>query len=220
MMDATQYKSYASDLLATTNTTIKDFSKLSRTLDNNKEELFGSARKLEGFIGTLATNDKTVRRFNDSLANALPGFKKVKSGWEYGGSIRYGVSPKASLDLEVNSMNPKSTTPNSSGDIHAKTPGIAIPLSLYYNLGNSGKSDFDFFFAEAHQVGSAGWTTLADAKGHTSTDPGSSCPFWLTLALESCICVPFLSRTIPQIRRTGARGKKPPKQEIPRIPIA
>ncbi|GAA4739057.1 MCE family protein [Nocardioides endophyticus] len=51
------------------NTTIKDFSKLSNTLDNNKEELFGSARKLEGFIGTLATNDKTVRRFNDSLSN-------------------------------------------------------------------------------------------------------------------------------------------------------
>jgi phospholipid/cholesterol/gamma-HCH transport system substrate-binding protein len=51
------------------NTTIKDFSRLSATLDDNKEELFGSARKLEGFIGTLATNDKTVRRFNDSLAN-------------------------------------------------------------------------------------------------------------------------------------------------------
>lgn len=50
------------------NTTIKDFSKLSATLDNNKEELFGSARKLEGFIGTLAANDATVRRFNDSLA--------------------------------------------------------------------------------------------------------------------------------------------------------
>jgi phospholipid/cholesterol/gamma-HCH transport system substrate-binding protein len=50
------------------NTTIKDFSKLSATLDNNKEELFGSARKLEGFIGTLATNDKTVRKFNDSLS--------------------------------------------------------------------------------------------------------------------------------------------------------
>jgi phospholipid/cholesterol/gamma-HCH transport system substrate-binding protein len=48
--------------------TIKDFSKLSQTLDNNKEELFGSAEALEGFIGTLATNDKTVRRFNKSLA--------------------------------------------------------------------------------------------------------------------------------------------------------
>jgi phospholipid/cholesterol/gamma-HCH transport system substrate-binding protein len=54
---------------AKVNTTIKDFSKLSATLDDNKEELFGSARKLEGFIGTLATNDKTVRRFNDSLAD-------------------------------------------------------------------------------------------------------------------------------------------------------
>jgi phospholipid/cholesterol/gamma-HCH transport system substrate-binding protein len=53
---------------ATVNQTIKNFSKLSATLDNNKDELFGSARKLEGFIGTLATNDKTVRRFNDSLA--------------------------------------------------------------------------------------------------------------------------------------------------------
>jgi len=51
------------------NTTIKDFSRLSKTLDDNKEELFGSARKLEGFIGTLATNDKTVRRFNDSLSH-------------------------------------------------------------------------------------------------------------------------------------------------------
>ena len=53
---------------ATFNQTIKDFSRLSATLDNNKEELFGSARKLEGFIGTLATNDETVRQFNDSLA--------------------------------------------------------------------------------------------------------------------------------------------------------
>jgi phospholipid/cholesterol/gamma-HCH transport system substrate-binding protein len=49
--------------------TIEDFGRLSTTLDDNKEELFGSARKLEGFIGTLAENDKTVRRFNDSLAD-------------------------------------------------------------------------------------------------------------------------------------------------------
>ena len=34
--------------------TIQDFSKLSETLDDNKEELFGSARELEGFISTLA----------------------------------------------------------------------------------------------------------------------------------------------------------------------
>jgi phospholipid/cholesterol/gamma-HCH transport system substrate-binding protein len=49
--------------------TIENFGDLSATLDDNKEELFGSARELEGFIGTLAQNDKTVRRFNDSLAD-------------------------------------------------------------------------------------------------------------------------------------------------------
>ncbi|HET8987328.1 MAG TPA: MCE family protein [Humibacillus sp.] len=48
--------------------TIEDFSQLSQTLDDNKEELFGSAAKLEGFIGTLARNDSTVRQFNQSLA--------------------------------------------------------------------------------------------------------------------------------------------------------
>jgi phospholipid/cholesterol/gamma-HCH transport system substrate-binding protein len=53
---------------ATFHQTIQDFSKLSQTLDDNKDELFGSARELEGFIGTLARNDKTVRSFNTSLA--------------------------------------------------------------------------------------------------------------------------------------------------------
>jgi phospholipid/cholesterol/gamma-HCH transport system substrate-binding protein len=69
-----------SDLLSTTaqnfggegaqfHQTIQDFSTLSQTLDDNKEALFGSARELEGFISTLATNDKTVRQFNQSLSN-------------------------------------------------------------------------------------------------------------------------------------------------------
>ena len=49
--------------------TIQDFSTLSKTLDDNKEALFGSARELEGFINTLATNDKTVRQFNQSLSD-------------------------------------------------------------------------------------------------------------------------------------------------------
>jgi phospholipid/cholesterol/gamma-HCH transport system substrate-binding protein len=49
--------------------TIQDFSELTGTLDDNKEELFGSAAALEGLIGTLARNDKTVRRFNRSMAS-------------------------------------------------------------------------------------------------------------------------------------------------------
>jgi virulence factor Mce-like protein len=47
--------------------TIEDFGDLSATLENNKEELFGSAEQLQAFIETLADNDTTVRRFNRSL---------------------------------------------------------------------------------------------------------------------------------------------------------
>ena len=49
--------------------TIEDFGKLSAPLDDNKEELCGSARELQGFISALAENDTTVRRFNDSLSD-------------------------------------------------------------------------------------------------------------------------------------------------------
>ena len=78
--DGANKKGALTDLLETTaenfggqgakfHQTIKNFSKLSATLDDNKEELFGSARELEGFISTLANNDKTVRQFNQSLAD-------------------------------------------------------------------------------------------------------------------------------------------------------
>ena len=49
--------------------TIEDFSRLSATLSDNKEELFGSVEALGGFRETLADNDQTVRQFNQSLAD-------------------------------------------------------------------------------------------------------------------------------------------------------
>lgn len=48
--------------------TIEDFSRLSGTLADNKDQLFGSVRELEGFVHTLAHHDRTVREFNASLA--------------------------------------------------------------------------------------------------------------------------------------------------------
>lgn len=50
-------------------TAIKNFGKLSATLDDNRDALFDSQAKLESFVSTLAKNDGTVRRFNDSLAS-------------------------------------------------------------------------------------------------------------------------------------------------------
>lgn len=51
------------------NQTIHDLGEFTGTLDNNREELFGAAARLEGFISTLAENDQTVRRFNESMAS-------------------------------------------------------------------------------------------------------------------------------------------------------
>lgn len=50
------------------NETIHNFGKLSTTLSNNKEELFGSLREVEEFVSLLKTNDAAVRSFNDSTA--------------------------------------------------------------------------------------------------------------------------------------------------------
>ena len=50
------------------NRTLKNFGRLTKTLADNKDELFGSLSQVEKFTSTLAKNDDTVRRFNDSLA--------------------------------------------------------------------------------------------------------------------------------------------------------
>ncbi len=50
------------------NKTLKNFSALTKTLADNKDEFFGTLAQVEKFTSTLAKNDGTVRKFNDSLA--------------------------------------------------------------------------------------------------------------------------------------------------------
>ena len=50
------------------NETLSNFAKLSTTLSNNKEELFGSVREIEQFVQLLRRNDSSVRSFFDSTA--------------------------------------------------------------------------------------------------------------------------------------------------------
>ena len=51
------------------NKTLKNVGELTQTLSDNKDELFGSLAQVQDFTSTLARNDQTVRRFNDSLAS-------------------------------------------------------------------------------------------------------------------------------------------------------
>jgi virulence factor Mce-like protein len=50
------------------NKTLKNFSALTKTLADNKDEFFGTLAQVENFTKTLRENDDTVRKFNDSLA--------------------------------------------------------------------------------------------------------------------------------------------------------
>jgi phospholipid/cholesterol/gamma-HCH transport system substrate-binding protein len=52
------------------NETVRNLSRFTTTLDNNKEALFSTATEIERFVKALADNDQTVRDFNDSLASA------------------------------------------------------------------------------------------------------------------------------------------------------
>jgi phospholipid/cholesterol/gamma-HCH transport system substrate-binding protein len=52
------------------NRTLKNLGRFTGTLENNKEELFGTAREMQRFVHALAVNDRTVRDFNDSLTGA------------------------------------------------------------------------------------------------------------------------------------------------------
>jgi virulence factor Mce-like protein len=50
------------------NQTLKNLGAFSKTLSDNKEELFGTLSQVEDFTSTLKKNDQTVRSFNDSLS--------------------------------------------------------------------------------------------------------------------------------------------------------
>jgi virulence factor Mce-like protein len=50
------------------NLTIRNFGKLSTTLSNNRDELFGSLQEVRDFVQLLNANDTAVRSFNDSTA--------------------------------------------------------------------------------------------------------------------------------------------------------
>ena len=64
------------------------------------------------------------------------------------------------------------------------TRTIAVPAGggeLSFWVTRDTEPGWDFFFVEAHPVGSDDWTTLPDENGHTSQSTGNVCPFWLGL---------------------------------------
>ena len=69
------------------------------------------------------------------------------------------------------------------------TRTIAVPAGgqLSFWVRRDTEPGWDFVFVEARRPGSDAWTTLPDGNGHTSSDTGFACPYWLDLH-------PFLAR--------------------------
>ena len=132
--------------------------------------------------GNFGTGIYSNGDINDILEEG--GQDKINSGWEYGGSLRYQMSPRLALDLEANFMKPAVTIEGSGTDpdTDVSTPGMAVPLSLYYQLSQNETTAFNIF-------GGAGIVTGAklklEADGGEEEEADAASSFYGQAGLEA-----------------------------------
>jgi hypothetical protein len=149
--------------------------------------------------GNFGVGTYSNSAFNDSLD--VIGLKNVKDGFEYGGSIRYGVSPKVALDYEVNLLNGKVTDDDQTPNIDISTKSVALPLSLYYQLASNDKYAFHFFVGGGPMV-STKWKL---DNGQTSIESKSKTSFYAHGGFEGDL---MLSKTVALTGRALGRLAK------------
>jgi hypothetical protein len=121
--------------------------------------------------GNFGVGTYSNSQFNDSLTAI--GLKHVTDGFEYGGSIRYGVSEKVALDYEVNLLNGKVTDDTKTPNVDITTKAVALPLSMYYLLSQNDKYAFHLILGAGPMV-STKWkvtdgTVLGTAESASKT---------------------------------------------------
>jgi Outer membrane protein beta-barrel domain len=97
--------------------------------------------------GNFGTSITDGGAFNDSLKASIgvPPYEDIAGDWDFGGSMRYGISEKASLDLEFNAIKAKGTSEEAGEELTATVKGLATSLNLYYALSQNESFDFNFF---------------------------------------------------------------------------
>jgi hypothetical protein len=131
---------------------------------------------------SLGANFGTATYSNTDLNDAIAPVEELSSGWEFGGSLRYQVSPRLALDLEVNQMKPASTTEDPGNpDLEVSTPAFAIPVNAVYELSRNEKTAFNLF-------GGAGMVTGAKfhaEQGGISDETDAASSFYGQAGLEA-----------------------------------
>lgn len=110
-------------------------------------------------VGTYSNKD-----VNDGLPD---GAKDIKDGWEFGGTIRKGMSVKTSLELEGMTMDGKSTMESGGTTTDFHTKGIAMPVNFLYALSQNDTHDFNLLVGAGPVLNMHGSSKFEDTDGTT-----------------------------------------------------
>jgi hypothetical protein len=160
----------------------------------------GSALAAKGQFsigGNFGTSITDGGAFNDSLKAIIgqPPYEDMSGDWEYGGSLRYGISRKVSLDVEVNRIKAKGNTPDSPNpDLVATESAVVVPVSLYVSLTENDSYDFNFFAGVGPML-SAQWK--AEQEGFAGVESEKKTALYAHGGLEG------LYKMSPQFALTG-----------------
>lgn len=135
----------------------------------------GSALAAKGQFsigGNFGTSITDGGAFNDSLKAIVgqPPYEDMAGDWDFGGSLRYGVSDKVSLDLEINKLKVKGTSPDAPNpDLVATETAVVVPLNLYLALAQNDSYDFNFFAGVGPMLG-AQWKAEQSGFGEIKSE--------------------------------------------------
>ncbi len=145
----------------------------------NTLPLKGTGGAFSGFLGTLNGGDSPGNQDHTSTfvstspvlpADKFPLFAgSAPLKWEYSGGAPFSPHTGA-WDVQSGQADVSWKRLTKTIDLTGKTSGN---LSFWTSFDT--EPNWDFLTVEAHTAGQNDWTTLPDANGHTSEEPGDSC---------------------------------------------
>ena len=199
------------------NQTLHDLGKFTKTLADNKDQLFSTSAEIEKFVNTLATNDDTVRKFNDSLAS---GAQMLASDRQELAAALHNLSiamvavrgfvkdNRASLTSNIKGLTRLSNTlvkrRSSLNEILHAAPAALNNLAIAYNSTSGTLDTRDNIGELGHQL-TANPATVLCAFINEATTTLPNCPLQ---QIKSSGGLPGLGRTTPFQAAQAARAKR------------
>ena len=136
---------------------------------------------------------------NDTLkANGLD---DIKDGIEYGGTLRYGIAPTKSLEVEANWLNGDSKTDILGTELKINAKALALPLNLLFQISENDKYKLHFLIGAGPLLS----TKITQEAGGASDETASKTSFMAQGGFEGDM---YLSPTVALTARALGRYAK------------